>query len=99
MDDLDTRERLLFMHFLSPLPLSISFFATHHLPALRHVLFTPSHYLERCVGSDSVADIDTNVEQHKCERHHKYTTNTNTNTNSDLQQEVLNCRFFFDSVT
>ena len=37
------------MHFLSLLPFSISFFATClfatcHLPALRYVLFTPSHY-------------------------------------------------------
>ena len=38
------------MHFLSLLPLSINFlatclFATRHLPAPRHVLFTPSQYV------------------------------------------------------
>lgn len=44
VDDLYTGERFLFMHFLSLPPLSISFFATHHLPAPRHILFTPLYY-------------------------------------------------------
>ena len=42
--DLDTGEKLPINAFLSLLPLSISFFATRHLPTPKHVLFTPSQH-------------------------------------------------------